>query len=479
MSKGRRFLGTLGLLCGVSTGFIDTLHAEDDKVVLECRWVLLPELPTGSYCDGAARVLEGPAVLGTVTLEPQKRVVEVGGAMEIASARGKLDRGRAPQVEAEPREVSKSLTPRMLDGGMNVWLPVPREDGRAIAVRVGGDWRGFVYGPITALEIELEDEKIYWVDADLDGRLTERDRLVYGDRSIWMPFHLPWVSGETIYDDVVFEKGEVKAAVREQPELPREQRALLARWQEVRKDQGVPPGVVDATHSQYCVEHAEYLRINNLFTHDQDASRPGATPGGAKAGASAVIYLGVGSHTVDWALSSAYHRAQILDPRDVHLQLGGNSYAQLLGGAWHSDLPGEKRSPSRVQLSPAPGSRMPAGRCSEEWPKNPALDRSKIIGLPVFCRLFENVDDIDWVSATLHPVIGGIENGKVRGEVEAHLSYPGHEAPPEFPANFDQVMLTPYQPLEAGVYEASFGFRSKGQVRELRWRFIVEKGDGR
>ncbi len=470
--RKRRLARRVGL--GLTLFLIGSHAVADEFVVLESRWVRLAELPTGSWCEDAGTVLTRSAAPGSVAFAVTKRGVDVTGAVERRPARRRLEVSPKPLAPARSDVIweTDSIRTAELARGVDVYLPVARPDGGALVVRLQRDWRGLVMGPLTALEIQLDGESLYWVDANYDGVLTADDRVIYGDRSIWMPFHQPWIAGQTVYDRVVLEQGEVRAQTRVQ-KVDGETGQIFAEWNRVRKDQGVPPGLLETTFSQYCVEHSEYLRLNAAFSHQQDPALPGASEGGAQAGASSVIYLGDRSITVSWALSSAYHRAQILDPRDVYLQAGGNRHAFLMGGAWFSTKKKEKRRPAQAQRLPAPGSIMPKGRCSIEWPDNPAKRKGEAIGLPVFCRIFERGPVLESVSGALYFVKGSLESGERRGEVPALLSYPGHEAPREFLDNFDQVMLTPFASLRPGVYEADFSFVYRDRVRAHRWRFQV------
>lgn len=172
-------------------------------------------------------------------------------------------------------------------------------------------------------------------------------------------------------------------------------------------------------------------------------------------------------------LDSLYHRSQLIDPRHVGLQLGGNDYAFLMGYALGSGLPGENRTMAQPQLHPAPNSKVPNGAYSPENPTHPILSEARAPGLPVIVRVPDYQPSFSAVECKLFQVQGDIRTGKRSAEVKCHLSHRGHNAPASHPDMWSMIALTPYAALSAGVYEADFSFSLNGALHSYTWRFVV------
>ncbi len=97
---------------------------------------------------------------------------------------------------------------------------------------------------------------------------------------------------------------------------------LLERINQARKLARLGPLTADDRLSQGCLAHARYVarnlghpRLQGLGIHDEDATLPGATPHGARAGKAAIIALLPDPlESVDGWLATLYHRIPLLDP---------------------------------------------------------------------------------------------------------------------------------------------------------------------
>jgi uncharacterized protein YkwD len=85
-------------------------------------------------------------------------------------------------------------------------------------------------------------------------------------------------------------------------------------------------------HARYVARNADHAAVQGLGIHKEDASLPGATPEGARAGREAVIAtLPDPLQAIDSWMSTLYHRIPILDP---DLRRLGYGQAQLPNGHW-------------------------------------------------------------------------------------------------------------------------------------------------
>lgn len=113
------------------------------------------------------------------------------------------------------------------------------------------------------------------------------------------------------------------AAVRAESDAPPEgdDDVMLKRLNEIRASVGLPLVELDPALSKGCKLHAEYLIKNEgnpktagLSAHDEDASLPGCTPEGAKAGKASDISFTSPGRAVDQWNDTLYHRIPMLQP---------------------------------------------------------------------------------------------------------------------------------------------------------------------
>jgi uncharacterized protein YkwD len=112
-------------------------------------------------------------------------------------------------------------------------------------------------------------------------------------------------------------------------------RALLDRVNRARALAGLDKVTLDPSLSKGCGQHARYVarniehpRVQGLGIHEEDASLPGATPAGKKAGHASVIAIITNPlDSVDSWIATLYHRIPLLDPRLKKLGYGQAQHA--------------------------------------------------------------------------------------------------------------------------------------------------------
>ena len=115
--------------------------------------------------------------------------------------------------------------------------------------------------------------------------------------------------------------------------------AALAALNVYRHTVGLPPAALDAELSKGCRSHAVYLvknidrpAVQGLGMHEEDASLPGATPEGRRAGKRSVITVEPEADAaVDGWMNTLYHRVPLLNP---DLKKIGYGCARLPDQTW-------------------------------------------------------------------------------------------------------------------------------------------------
>ena len=78
-----------------------------------------------------------------------------------------------------------------------------------------------------------------------------------------------------------------------------------------------------ALHADYVARNLDHPKVQGLGIHEEDASLPGATPLGAKAGKAAVIAVITDPvDSIDGWMATLYHRIPLLDPHLKRLGYG-------------------------------------------------------------------------------------------------------------------------------------------------------------
>lgn len=454
----------------------DAAIAPEGGVVLTGTRVLLPEICEGSWCPGPSTLVAGDniEVAGAIIAWDGKQVSIKGHTKHSKSSR-KAQPYKPHTFKLPAEEVAlPEATVRARDLARGVDVEIAGDDGHGLVViRIEEGWRGLTWGVLSGWEFKLEKETLTVVDADLNGRLSADDRVVYGNRTIWMPWHTVTVSGRTIYHELEIANSYQLTALVAKMDDPGKDADVWNAWQEERKNQGVPPGLFSAELQRHCVSHADYCKVNKHYGHDQDPAKPGYSKEGHDAGMSCCISYAGKSGAMQRFLDSLYHRPQLIDPRHVGLQLGGNDYAFLMGYGLGPGLPTESRTLGQPQLHPAPNSKVPNGTYSQENPTHPILSETRTPGLPIIVRVPDYQPTFSNVSCKLYQVQGDLRTGKRGAEVKCHTSHRGRGAPASHPDMWSMLALTPYSVLAAGMYEADFNFTVGGASHHYTWRFIV------
>jgi len=444
--------------------------------------VKLPAIPEASWCESGVHVLDlgTPVQVGSVTMELHARGVRLQGrfkAQRAARKRGKHkpSKFKVKSVGGVEKPALKELRGADLSRkAVEVELFDDTLTGIAV-IRIERTWRGHVWGVVTGRQFKLAGETLTVVDADLDGVCSAGDMVIYGNRNLWMPWHTVTSGGGFIYHDMKIAGPNSITAMKMKMEDPGVDRRVWEEWQKERKNQGVPPGVFSALRQRYCVKHAEYLKLNPGSGHSEDPDRRGYSEGGHDAGMSSCISYSGGAEAMWGNMNSLYHRPQLIDPRNVGLQLGGTGRIFLMGYGSDPDLPTESRQQSLPQLHPAPGTSYPDGSYTLESPSHPALSADKgTLGLPIIARLPSYSPDFSNVTCKLFRVSGGMRTGRRRHEIPCHLSHKGTGTPRGFPNMWGMIALTPYSALKGGVYEARFAFTAMGREHDRQWRFEIK-----
>jgi uncharacterized protein YkwD len=236
---------------------------------------------------------------------------------------------------------------------------------------------------------------------------------------------------------------------------------------------GLPPVMLDATLSKGCMEHANYMRLNNdtdamagLNAHQQRPRLRGASAAGAACGKAADLFFGVSDLevAVDGWMATLYHRRPILSPTLERIGVGyarlrdGSYMAALMfvdshaidvTGKWPVEYPTDNQSGVPLEF----GSEFP----------NPVPGGGRA-GYPITIQ-FPPYDKVTAVRATLVD-----ERGR---NVPFYLSDPEHPAMSSF-GQWGVVCLIPKVPLNPrSRYEVKVDATWNGKPGTWRWSFTT------
>jgi len=234
----------------------------------------------------------------------------------------------------------------------------------------------------------------------------------------------------------------------------------------------LPPVILDPVLSRGCMEHANYMKLNQdtdamagLNAHHQRSNLPGATPEGAKCGKAADLFPGVSDLVVavDGWMAGLYHRRPIMDPTLGSIGVG---YAKLPDGSYMAAMMFVDGK------DPAAAAKWPIAYPANNQPDIP-LDFGNEIpnpipgggraGYPITLQ-FPPFDKVTDVSAKLLD-----QAGKV---VPFYLSDPEHPA-----TSFGQygvVCLIPKLPLTPRTtYTTTVSGTWRGKPFLQTWKFIT------
>ena len=239
-----------------------------------------------------------------------------------------------------------------------------------------------------------------------------------------------------------------------------------------RAQVGLSGVTLDAKLSKGCMEHANYMQLNNgsdaiagLNAHQQRPNLKGASAAGAACGKAADLFFGVSDLevAVDGWMATLYHRRPILSPTLERIGVGyaklrdGSYMAALMfvdsnavdvRGKWPVEYPADNQAGVRLEF----GAEVP----------NPVPGSARA-GYPITIQ-FPPYDKITGVRARLVD-----ERGK---DVAFYLSDPEHPA-----TSFGQwgvVCLVPKLPLQPKArYEVKVDATWNGKAGTWRWGFTT------
>ena len=252
---------------------------------------------------------------------------------------------------------------------------------------------------------------------------------------------------------------------------------VLERINAVRKRAGLEPVTLDAELSVGCGNHARYLALNarhpatqGLGGHNEDASLPGATPQGAKAGSAADIAFGDFEpiDAVDGWIATLYHRVPLLNPRLKRIgfgcargeRLGWITVVDIATGRDKGPLPEPIAYPADGQ-DDVPLEFPPGGEIPDPIPEN----KTGRAGFPITVTFP--------VETPLAAATGVLEDEQGQ-PVPCWFSSPEKLANPGVSKKYQgtTVCLIPKTPLEPEqTYKVRFGGRLGDQPWQKTWRF--------
>lgn len=451
------------------------------------RW-RLTRVPEGSWCSSGRTNFEStsPLSVGKLKVTLSKANLTFEGVYKVVDPLQSPDKFQPTTFQKPGADAPKSRKQTYLLA--NLEKPMDVEvcgDGGAgiVIIRFEKDWRGVTYGPVTGWKFQLNERTLYLVDADLDGKATDKDRVIYDDSKYWMPWHRVTCDQKLHYYDMsLIDDGALSAKTLPLGNLG-DDSDVAANWNRARIAYGVPPGVFDPALAPAAKKHADYLKLNRAATHEEDPKLPGYSEEGNLAGLSSLITFEGKDGATERMIGSFYHRRNMIDPTYSTLYVGGNDYAFCLGVAnirtrLQSKLPSESRTMPLPLMSPAPEMAITFTTLGRESPTHPLQKGGQTLGYPVLVVLPGYAEALyreppTDVKGDLQTVKGSLASGKVTGSVKCYLSYPGFNAPASRPENDATVALTPVEPLKVGVYQASFNFTYLKQTYSLCWRFEV------
>jgi uncharacterized protein YkwD len=253
----------------------------------------------------------------------------------------------------------------------------------------------------------------------------------------------------------------------------------VARVNAYRAQAGLEPVLLDPGLTSGCQAHCEYLARNaghpstvGLGGHDEDASLPGYSEEGRRAGRASVLAWGDVEPlaALDGWMATLYHRVPILDPS---LKRIGFGHARR-GGGWVTALDvlrGREPGPAAgVVLYPAPDqTRVPLTLSANEEPDPIPQAKARRAGFPVTAT-FPAGATLTQMSFALHDDAGR--------DVPVWFSSPEKPANPAFAQHQGTtVCLIARKPLRPGTtYTVRGAGQVDGQPWSRAWSFATGQG---
>ncbi len=159
------------------------------------------------------------------------------------------------------------------------------------------------------------------------------DEALPGDLPSGEGLPTPTTATFSIADKLLSERVFLPLIVRPIPPLPDDPNDWLGRVNAYRLRAGVPPVTAEATLNDNCWQHARYMAENNHLTHNQDSSRPYASPAGQICARNGNVWMGGGTRwqprdAIDGWMGSVGHRLWLLYPTTPTFGFGFYSNSQ-------------------------------------------------------------------------------------------------------------------------------------------------------
>lgn len=237
------------------------------------------------------------------------------------------------------------------------------------------------------------------------------------------------------------------------PPLPED---WLGRVNAYRRLAGVPPVSDDATLNDNCFQHARYMAENNHLTHDQDPTRPYASPQGQICAQRGNAWLGWGASlqppdAIDGWMNSIGHRLWLLYPTTPTFGFGFYQNQNVVRSAAALDVLSRARLDSDSTYTGWPV-RYPAP--NQAWvPTTGTVGQGYLITL-----LWPYFDQKPALSST-----------SLRTSAGTPLA---HTATTDLPANHKGIAIIPDNPLPPNAtIEVTVTGSYKGQPFSFTWQF--------
>ncbi|MBI3098076.1 MAG: hypothetical protein HYY93_07525 [Planctomycetes bacterium] len=223
-------------------------------------------------------------------------------------------------------------------------------------------------------------------------------------------------------------------------------------------------------HAKYLTRNAGHPTLEGLGAHHEQASLPGYTPEGAKAGEGGNIIHSRPEGAVDCWMATLYHRIPILHPRLRKIGSGFDEEKGIWAGVLYlSDGhdPEAEMEPEFVRY-PADGQTGVFREFAVGEIPNPLPSDARDPGYPVTLTLY---DGSRLGSETARLSLKGTD-GQAGPDIECYFSSPAKPAT-DFPQG-GTICLIPKKPLAEGTrYEAEFRMKRNSKTVVEKWEFTT------
>lgn len=251
---------------------------------------------------------------------------------------------------------------------------------------------------------------------------------------------------------------------------------MIRRLNEIRASLSLAPCEFDDALSNGCGLHAEYLVKNDghestsgLGAHNEDATLPGYTPEGEKAGHASCISFANDGKAVDNLIDTFYHRIPLISPRVLRAGAGaasgGTKYKNVSLIDCQSNRDGKPDAKTAVIAYPPDGAKEVGTSFHGEGPDPIPEEAKRPVGYPVTLTFFDRQKVTEVLTADL------LDGGK---SVACYVSTP------EMPARKDHgqsntICFLPKEPLSAKTtYTVKVACKVNGAKFEKTWSFTTK-----